>query len=45
MACLYLFLKVWQPREIWTSAALGAGVKDTSAAGDTGGAGRRSAPG
>ncbi len=44
MACLYLFLKVWQPREIWTSAALGAGVKDTSAVGYTGGAGRRSEP-
>ncbi len=41
MACLYFFLKVWQPKEIWTSAALGAGANDTSAAGYTGGAGQR----
>ncbi len=31
MGCLFLFLKVWQPREVWTSAALGANVRDTSA--------------
>ena len=30
MGCLTLFLKVWQPAEIWESAALGASVKDTS---------------
>ncbi len=41
MSCLYAFLKVWQPREIWTSAALGTGAKDTSATGYTGGAGQR----
>jgi lactate permease len=32
MGCLVLFLKVWQPKEIWTSAALGAKHNDTSAA-------------
>jgi lactate permease len=32
LACLYSFLKVWQPKEIWTSAALHAGHNDTSAA-------------
>ncbi|MGN6461834.1 MAG: L-lactate permease [Pseudolabrys sp.] len=31
MACLIGFLKIWQPREIWTSAALR--VKDDSAVG------------
>ena len=30
MGCLVLFLKVWQPAEIWTSAALGAKHNDTS---------------
>jgi lactate permease len=30
MACLILFLKVWQPKELWTSAALR--TKDESAA-------------
>jgi lactate permease len=33
MACLILFLKVWQPREIWTSPALRG--RDDSAAGMT----------
>ena len=32
MGALALFLKVWQPAEIWESAALGAGHNDTSAA-------------
>lgn len=32
LACLVSFLKVWQPKEIWTSAALHAGHNDTSAA-------------
>ena len=32
MGALALFLKVWQPKEIWESAALGAGHNDTSAA-------------
>ena len=32
MGALVLFLKVWQPAEIWESAALGAGHNDTSAA-------------
>ena len=41
MACLYLFLKVWQPKVVWTSAALGARAGDTSAAGYIGGAGKR----
>ena len=31
MGCLVLFLKVWQPDEIWESAALGAHHNDTSA--------------
>ncbi len=31
MGSLYLFLKVWQPREIWTSAALNFRHNDTSA--------------
>ena len=31
MGCLVLFLKVWQPAEIWESAALGAHHNDTSA--------------
>ncbi len=31
MGALYAFLKVWQPKEIWTSAALGARHNDTSA--------------
>ena len=31
MGSLVLFLKVWQPKEIWTSAALGAHHNDTSA--------------
>ncbi len=30
MGCLVLFLKVWQPAELWTSAALGAKHNDTS---------------
>jgi lactate permease len=30
MGCLVLFLKVWQPAEIWESAALGARHNDTS---------------
>ena len=47
MGCLYLFLKVWQPKEIWASAALGARHNDTSATEYTGGAGtrRRGGPG
>jgi L-lactate transport len=32
LACLYGFLKVWQPKEIWESAALRAGSGDTSTA-------------
>lgn len=32
LACLFTFLKVWQPRQIWRSAALHAGHNDTSAA-------------
>ena len=31
MGCLTLFLKVWQPKEIWRSAALGARHNDVSA--------------
>jgi lactate permease len=31
MGCLVAFLKVWQPREVWTSAALGRRHNDTSA--------------
>ena len=31
MACLFVFLKIWQPKEIWESAALHAGHNDTSA--------------
>ena len=44
MASLYLFLKVWQPKEIWTSAALGAHHNDTSASNYTGAAGTRRGP-
>ena len=32
LACLFGFLKIWQPKEIWESAALHAGHNDTSAA-------------
>ena len=32
MGCLVLFLKVWQPADIWESAALGAKHNDTSLA-------------
>lgn len=41
MGCLFLFLKVWQPKEIWTSAALGAHHNDTSAASYEAGRSRR----